>query len=95
VVTAFSAAGHDTANLYDALHNDVFETQGADAELFGADYVLLAKAFGAVTANDQVGSNDQLFVQPAPYAFQQSGNWTVPPPGAMPPLPPPNRIVIG
>jgi hypothetical protein len=94
-VSAFAeSGGHDTANLYDALQNDVFETLGANAELFGKDYVLLAYGFGAATANDQVGSNDQLFVQPAPYAFQQTGNWTVPPPGTPPPAPPTNRAVI-
>jgi hypothetical protein len=97
LVIAFAPpGGNDTATLTDSPQNDVFETLGADAELFGADYVVVAKAFAQVSANDTLGGNDQLFVQPnPPYAFQATGNWTVPPPGATPPPAPTNRTVIG
>jgi len=100
-VSAFSqAGGHDTANLFDALQNDVCVSKGASAELYSSNqvsnpalnYDVLVYAFSQVGANDQIGSNDQLFLPPVPPpSFQQTGNWTVPPPGTPPPAAPNRR----
>jgi hypothetical protein len=99
-VSAFSQAGKDTANLYDALHNDVFVLKGPNAELYSSNqdqtptlnYDVLVYAFSLISANDVVGSNDQLFLpSESPPSFLKTGSWTAPPLNVPPPPPPANR----
>ena len=71
-----SAAGTDTANLYDSPGSNSLSAAGNQATLVTPVNTVDVTQFGKVNAYQQSGSSDTVHEQSIDYALQTIGNWT-------------------